>query len=150
METKERFLSHAIPEPNSGCWIWEASYFNSGYGRFAETSRKSTLAHRMAYTLFCGSIPHNSFVCHKCDNKSCVNPDHLFIGTPQDNSTDMVNKKRQAYGVKIRKLALTKEQAFHIANSAEPLNKLAEKFGVSYGVVWGVKNGKSYKWTQGE
>lgn len=146
MSIKDRFLSHVSPEPNSGCWIWTASYFNSGYGKFAETPKKSKLAHRVSYGLFCSEIPDKHYVCHKCDNKSCVNPDHLFLGTPQENSNDMVRKNRQAKHSQIRECRLTREQAKVIMESTLSIKEIAKILNVSYGIVWNVKNGKAYKW----
>jgi hypothetical protein len=148
MSITERFLSHVSPEPNSGCWLWTAAHWKNGYGRFAKTTDQSVPAHRMAYQLFCAEIPKGQCVCHKCDNKSCVNPDHLFIGSHQENANDKVLKNRQAKGSKIRILALTKNEAAEIMKSKDSIRKLADKYTVSYGVVWGIKNGKSYKWAK--
>ena len=77
------------------CWEWQASLFTTtGYGQFALTSRHPETAHRMAWVFTHGSIPDGQFVLHKCDNRKCCNPDHLFLGTPQDNMVDMVRKGR--------------------------------------------------------
>ena len=149
MNMTDRFLSHVSPEPNSGCWIWTAAHWRTGYGRFAKTHDESVCAHRMSYQLFCAEIPEGKCVCHKCDNQSCVNPDHLFIGSHQDNVNDKVSKNRQAKGSKIRTLALTKNEAAAIIKSTDSIRKLADKYAVSYGIVWGIKNGKSYKWAKG-
>lgn len=148
MDIKERFMSHVMPEPNSGCWLWDAAHFATGYTRFAKTTNETVLGHRMAYELFCSEIPNNAFVCHKCDNPSCVNPDHLFIGNAKTNMDDKVSKNRQAYGEKIRNLKLTKEQAYEILNSQAAIKELAKMYNVSYGIVWGIKKGKSYKWAK--
>jgi hypothetical protein len=142
----ERFMSKVSPEPNSGCWLWDGSYFNSGYGRFAE-NRKSVLAHRFSYRKHHGAIPGGHYVCHRCDNPACVNPDHLFVGTPIQNSDDKVTKGRHAIGGAIRELKLTEEQAREIKNNPEtPLSTFAERFNVSYGVVWAIRRGNSYGW----
>lgn len=139
-------MSHVIPEPNSGCWLWDAAHFANGYTRFAKTTNETVLGHRMSYELFCSEIPDKSFICHKCDNPSCVNPEHLFLGNAKENMRDKVNKKRQAYGNKIRKLKLTKEQAIEIFCSNLTISELAKIYNVSYGVIWGIKTEKSYKW----
>lgn len=146
---KERFMSHVIPEPNSGCWLWDAAHFSNGYTRFAKTTDKTVLGHRMSYELFCSGIPDNAFVCHKCDNPSCVNPDHLFLGDAKKNMDDKVNKNRQAYGSKIRELKLTREQALEIYNSSLSIGSLAKMYNVPYAIVWGIKKDKTYKWIKG-
>jgi hypothetical protein len=82
----------------SGCWNWQGSTRN-GYGRLiigsrTDGSRKSAQAHRVSYEAFIGAIPEGLEVCHRCDNPSCINPDHLFSGTRQDNIDDRQAKGR--------------------------------------------------------
>ncbi len=78
------------------CWLWTASKFkNKGYGQFGFNG-KNTQAHRVAWTITYGEIPKGMYVCHSCDNQSCVRPEHLFLGTPKDNVQDCINKKRRA------------------------------------------------------
>ena len=76
-----------------GCWEWQGYRNPLGYGRMRKDGKKH-LAHRISYTLFVGEIPEGKMLCHKCDNPSCVNPDHLFVGTNQDNVSDCIAKGR--------------------------------------------------------
>lgn len=80
------------------CWIWKTTKLPSGYGQFTMPGRGNRLAHRVAYELFVGPIPDGLFVCHTCDCPSCVRPDHLFLGSPADNSRDMREKDRSPKG----------------------------------------------------
>lgn len=79
-----------------GCWGWKDSCGSHGYGQFYIEHAKPLLAHRVSWQVSFGRIPHDKFVLHKCDNKKCVRPDHLFLGTQADNIHDMVAKGRNS------------------------------------------------------
>lgn len=94
-EVKEILLNSIIIS-ESNCWDWKKSKNKSGYGQIM-FKRKSCLAHRISWIIFKDEIIDKSNVLHKCDNPSCINPDHLFLGTQQDNIKDMFNKKRSKW-----------------------------------------------------
>jgi len=85
-------------EPDE-CWPWRGATIRGGYGNFRETNPRRTVhAHRFAYELVCGPIPAGLMVLHTCDNPSCVNPSHLFVGTDADNMRDKTAKGRTPHG----------------------------------------------------
>jgi hypothetical protein len=153
-----RFERKAFPEPMSGCWLWEGHLnAKTGYGRMYGNIRGATAhwsAHRAAYLLYKGDIPDGMQVCHRCDNRACVNPDHLFLGTATDNMQDASKKGRLDWkgmrpvpdqkGEKHPMAKLTREAVEYIRSSDESQNQLAKRFGVKQASIWRVIHRKTW------
>ena len=91
----DRFMRKVERVPGIDCWLWIGATKLSGYGNFSFRGR-TIGAHVAAYSIFRGNVPQGAVVCHRCDNPSCVNPDHLFIGSQSENMNDMRRKGRAA------------------------------------------------------
>lgn len=115
----DRTMEKVVRVPFSGCWIFMGALNEAGYGIVGTGGRgePNDRAHRILYRHFCGHIPDGIFVCHTCDVPSCCNPDHLFLGTPKDNTRDMMRKQRNSLPPRNP----------HIVGSAHPGAKLNEK-----------------------
>jgi len=128
----------------SECVIWDKAKDTAGYG-VSWLFGRYIRAHQKAWIEKNGPIPDKLFVCHSCDNRACINPDHLFLGTPKDNSTDMVEKDRQAKGEECGNSKLTEKQVKEIRNSPESSRKVAAKFGISKTNVLDIKRKKIWR-----
>lgn len=152
LSDKERLLRNVEPD-EKGCWIWKGYIHKWGmhYGVFhlyshpKSKSPKTILAHRASYRLFVGKIPSGKYVCHRCDVPACVNPLHLFLGTPRQNILDAHRKGRMAVGANSATAKLTEIQVREIRSRYSwrktTARMLSKEYGVScvtiYRVVWG-------------
>jgi len=146
MTLDQRFEDKVIPEPNSGCWLWDGAA-SKGYGQIG-VGGKLLYAHRVSWERTHGDIPEGSHVLHRCDVTLCVNPDHLFLGTHKDNMRDMAKKGRQrsgARGVTHGSARLTEEQVLAIRKDLRPQAEIAIEHGISQPTVSDIKNGRRWK-----
>lgn len=131
----------------SGCRVWQG-HTARGYGRLTYKGR-FTLAHRAIWTAKNGDIPAGLLVCHTCDNRLCVNVNHLFLGTHADNAADMVSKGRWKTGVpqggyKKTAARLSAETVILLRQSTEPQVVLAARYGVSPETIRRAKKGDTW------
>lgn len=121
------------------CWNWTGCPITNGYGQ-SYLNGRLTLAHRAMWAECFGPVPDGLLVLHKCDNRACVNPDHLWIGTMKDNAIDCARKGRSPWK------KLNKEQAMEIYNSVEPRKQISRHYGVSESCVDGIKKRRGWAW----
>ena len=126
----------------NGCWLWMAKRERRGYGRL-EHKGKSLIASRVAWELTNGPIPQGLLVLHRCDNPPCVNPDHLFLGTTQDNVTDKMTKGRH-YGNHKLIADQVREIREAYATGSTTLMKLSHQYGVSFSQIHRIVTGESW------
>lgn len=139
-----RFWSWVRLGDEEDCWLWIGTLHNKGYGLFGVDGRIQR-CHRIAYELENGPIPDGMLVCHSCDNRDCVNPAHLWLGTAQDNTTDMVRKGRHG-GVRFDSEMVRWIRKVHVFGSAEwGVNGLSRKIGCSQNAVWRVVKRSTWK-----
>lgn len=143
----ERFRSSFLTNEETGCWEWIKGT-SVGYGWFTIGSPSRRIrAHQYAYLTFVGEIPQGLCVCHRCDNRKCCNPDHLFLGTHGDNMRDCVSKNRHAAangnaGKKLSDKMILNIRIMYARSDANSI-KLAEIYGVSQSHISSLLAGKS-------
>ena len=146
----ERFLAKVARDPSTGCWMWKG-YVRPGSYALIAIGKKRVFAHRIAWRLFRGEIPEGMRVCHQCDVYGCVNPDHLFLGTPAENSSDMKRKGRSCQGEKHFNAKLNDEKVRAIRAllaRGERIRVIAASFGVSRTTIEHIKNGLIWRHVQ--
>lgn len=127
-----RFLSKVRTGEN--CWEWIGAIGTHGYGRFG-VDNKTVQAHRFMFELVYSRIPFSEIdVCHRCDNKKCVRPDHLFLGTRKDNMRDCSEKKRNRFGESHPSARLSAAQVVEIREQYASGNTSQAELGRRYGV----------------
>ncbi len=132
-------------DERSGCWLWIGSTDTSGYG--IGKVQGEVRAHRVSWTLVHGPIPIDMQVLHRCDTPACVNPEHLFLGTHQDNMADLRAKGR-AYGAPGEAnfgAKLTEAQATKIMADPRPASQIARGYRITPSAVDMIRNGRSWK-----
>lgn len=152
MTLKERILNSCEPDEN-GCWIWTKSKQHNGYGVLRVRPHHNRGAHRWSYIAFKGEIPDGHDVCHKCDVRACVNPDHLFVGTRSDNIKDAVAKGRmnlraRARGENQHAAKLTEKKVIEILQKlreGRSRRSLAAEYGVSYALIAFIHRGTAWR-----
>ena len=143
---QERFDDKWIPEPNSGCWLWTAGGCHLGYGRILAKGRVCQ-AHRVGYELYKEPIPQGLCVLHSCDTPSCVNPDHMFLGTRADNALDRDMKGRNVvrFGERSGRAKITERQVREIRVASGTSQQIGESHNLSAAQANAIKNRKSWK-----
>lgn len=136
------FISRNVA--NDGCREWDGALDKDGYGHTTR-GKKSIGVHRAAYELFVGDIPRGKLVCHRCDNRRCCNPAHLFIGTPLDNYWDARAKGRACIGDKNGLSKLTSDQVILIRKDTRRQIDIAAEYGILQTTVSAIKTRQNWK-----
>jgi hypothetical protein len=145
-QLRQTIERRSIPIPITGCWIWDGPVSRNGYGKLA-VLRRAKGAHQASYAAYKGSIARGLCVLHECDEKLCVNPDHLRLGTHADNVTDKIKKGRARYssGESHFRAKLSASAVAEIRSSEDEIQTLAGKFSVDQSTVRQVKSRKTWR-----
>lgn len=147
---RDRFFSKIDKSSVDGCWIWTGNKVGSGYGTIGLGRRGegTVYAHRLSWELANGPIPDGMFLCHRCDNPPCVNPAHLFLGTPADNVQDAIAKGRHIKGELVGGCVLTEANVITIrrryAAGGIRQEDLAAEYGVTRSNIGAIIRGRSW------
>lgn len=141
----ERLLRNSIPEPNSGCWLWLGALNHQGYAQINMPGNRQCRAHRLSYEIHKGEIPKNLHIRHTCDVRCCINPDHLLLGTRQQNAQDAVDRNRYVKGEKRKDSKLTDAQAAAIKTDSRSQRVIAAEYGIDPSVVCRIRRGTAWK-----
>ena len=141
----ERLLSHFVEGDIDECWVWDGATTNSGYGSIGRTlaykNTKTIGAHRAVYEHYTKEqIPNGMYACHTCDNKLCVNPNHIFIGSNKDNQLDLISKGLNLHDGVHRNAKLTVDEIIEIKQDIGTHSHIGMKYNVSRSVVGRIKN----------
>ena len=132
---RERILEKVAKDERTGCWNWTGHGRQDGYG-LVWHNQKARRAHRASYEAFKCELAAHDIVCHTCDNRRCVNPDHMFVGTRGDNNRDATNKGRNAFGTRNGHSKLTEAQVVFIRQNTElSQSELARRLGIGQPAV---------------
>jgi hypothetical protein len=148
---QQRILDSVEFEANTGCWLWTGPMGRNMRGTLMH-ERRQVLASRLSLEAYKGPIPPGMFACHKCDTPACVNPDHLFAGTPQDNVDDMIAKGRRREGVRLfgeahrlSKLSDGDVRVIRALLQDHSSRKIARYFGLYRNAIDNIKTGKTWR-----
>jgi hypothetical protein len=147
----ERFWSKVDVKAPNECWEWKGTKSEDGYGQFSCGRGVNYRPNRVSWTIHFGSIPKGMLVCHICDNRSCANPSHLFLGTPKDNMIDMAKKGRTgiSLGEKHGSSKLKENDIMDIKRmllKGISQKKIANIFGISQYAISKIKRGITWSW----
>jgi hypothetical protein len=147
---EERFWAKV--KKTEHCWDWTASKLKTGYGQMGLGGRKAghDVAHRISWKIHNGEIPKGLHVLHKCDNRGCVRPDHLFLGTPLDNMRDMHAKGRACNisGISHPNAKLDHEKVREIRKrlaNGDIIHQIASSFSVNWTTIAQIRDGKTWR-----
>ena len=147
-DAANRFWAKVDQRGVDDCWDWKAGKDKDGYGLYngALYGQQVRKAHRFAYMLFRGAIPEGANICHTCDNPSCVNPRHLYAGSPASNMQDKMERGRSNIprGEDSPHARITEEVARKILIDPRRYDEIAAEYGVSFGTVSNIKNKHSW------